>query len=46
VLSVCDEVTVLREGRFLAHGTPDQIADDPVVVDAYLGAPAEEVVHS
>jgi ABC-type branched-subunit amino acid transport system ATPase component/branched-subunit amino acid ABC-type transport system permease component len=55
VLSVCDEVTVLREGRFLRHGTPDEIAGDPVVIDAYLGGrPDDEpsvatpaaVVHS
>jgi len=47
VLSVCDEVTVLREGRFLRHGSPDEIAADPVVIDAYLGArPAGEAVLS
>jgi ABC-type branched-subunit amino acid transport system ATPase component/branched-subunit amino acid ABC-type transport system permease component len=40
VLSVCDEVTVLREGRMLAHGTPAEVANEPAVVDAYLGAPA------
>jgi ABC-type branched-subunit amino acid transport system ATPase component len=38
VMSVCDRVTVLNFGRLLAEGSPDEIARDPAVVAAYLGA--------
>lgn len=34
---VCDEVYVLNFGQILAHGTPDQIKTNPVVIEAYLG---------
>jgi branched-chain amino acid transport system permease protein len=37
LLPICDRVTVLDEGRRLAEGEPDGIADDPKVVAAYLG---------
>jgi branched-chain amino acid transport system permease protein len=30
-------ITVLQEGRVLTEGTPDQIKNDPVVKEAYLG---------
>jgi ABC-type branched-subunit amino acid transport system ATPase component len=40
VLSVCDRVAVLDFGRVIALGPPTAIAEDPLVVAAYLGAPA------
>ncbi len=40
VMALCDDVVVLGRGRVLAHDTPARIADDPAVVEAYLGAPA------
>ncbi|MFC7478819.1 hypothetical protein ACFQX7_00380 [Luedemannella flava] len=36
-MRVCDEVTVLDFGRVIAAGPPDRIADDPAVIEAYLG---------
>ena len=45
VLSVCDVVIVLDFGRIIARGTPDQIRNDPKVVEAYLGSSGSEVSH-
>jgi ABC-type branched-subunit amino acid transport system ATPase component/branched-subunit amino acid ABC-type transport system permease component len=40
VMSISDRITVLENGRVLAAGPAGQIASNPAVVDAYLGAPA------
>ena len=37
VLSVCDEIHVLKQGALLASGPPAVIRRDPAVVAAYLG---------
>jgi branched-chain amino acid transport system ATP-binding protein len=37
VFNLADRITVLAEGRTLADGTPQQIAEDPHVQAAYLG---------
>jgi branched-chain amino acid transport system ATP-binding protein len=37
VMSLCDPVIVMSEGRRLAEGTPEQIRGDRNVLDAYLG---------
>jgi branched-chain amino acid transport system ATP-binding protein len=41
IMTICDRILVLNFGRLLADGTPKQIANDPVVVEAYLGRSAE-----
>ncbi len=38
VMSLSDHVICLATGRRISEGTPAQVAADPVVVDAYLGA--------
>ena len=37
VMSLCDPVIVMSEGRHLMQGTPDQVRSDQRVLDAYLG---------
>jgi branched-chain amino acid transport system ATP-binding protein len=43
VMSVCEEVHVLDHGETIAHGSPQQIKQDPAVLAAYLGKATEEV---
>ncbi|HVM63773.1 MAG TPA: ABC transporter ATP-binding protein [Acidimicrobiales bacterium] len=39
VMQVCSTITVLDYGAVIARGSPEQIRDDPAVIDAYLGTP-------
>ena len=38
VMSYCDRITVLDFGRVISAGRPEQVRNDPQVVQAYLGA--------
>jgi branched-chain amino acid transport system ATP-binding protein len=37
IMTVCDRITVLNFGQKLAEGKPEEIQNDPAVIDAYLG---------
>jgi branched-chain amino acid transport system ATP-binding protein len=39
IMSLSDRVVALNLGRNLAEGSPQQIANDPAVIEAYLGDP-------
>jgi branched-chain amino acid transport system ATP-binding protein len=42
IMNVCDRILVLNFGRLLADGTPQQVANDPQVIEAYLGRSLEK----
>ena len=37
VMGICERITVMDFGEVIARGTPKEIQDNPIVVEAYLG---------
>ena len=42
IMDIADRVVVLDFGRRIAQGSPNEVRDDPAVIDAYLGRRADE----
>lgn len=43
VMELCDRVVVMNHGEKLTEGVPGKVAEDPAVIEAYLGGPANAV---
>ena len=37
IMGLCDQITVMSFGKFLAEGEPQEIRTNPAVIEAYLG---------
>ncbi len=42
VVSLCEKVIVLHHGEKIAEGTPEEVMNDPYVMEVYLGTKAED----
>ncbi len=46
IMSLCERIQVLDQGRTISLGTPAEVRSDPAVLDAYLGSEGSDAESS
>jgi len=42
IMDIADKIMVINQGEKIAEGTPEEVRNNPVVIEAYLGSDEDE----